>query len=400
VTQPDPSSDADTLESITGGWEPRRVFEVVLGVPATEGNQVRVLRNGDRIFPAMLDAIASAQRTIDFLTFVYWTGEIAEQFAHALADRARAGVRVRVLLDALGARRMDDGLVAVMRDAGCLVDRFRPVGKAQLGEVAHRTHRKVLVCDGTVGFTGGVGIAEEWTGDARDDGEWRDTHFEVRGPAVDGLRSAFLGNWAETGHDLLDAGVDSLEPQAAAGGSVVQVVADGDKTGHSATALAFRIMLAGAEEHIRICTAYFTPDDDMLGRILAASERGVQVDVLVPGEHADKSLVRWAGEELYRELLDAGVSLSVFEPSMLHAKVMTADAKVAVVGSSNVNTRSVSEDDEVLLVLFDPDVVAELDEDFERDLERATTLDPEDWARRGLLRRVGEKASAIVSDVL
>ncbi|CAN5543827.1 hypothetical protein BH24ACT4_BH24ACT4_05870 [soil metagenome] len=198
------------------------MFEVVLGVPASEGNQITVLRNGDRIFPAMLDSVRSAERSVDFLTFIYWTGDIAQTFAAALAERAEAGVRVRVLLDAVGARRMDDDLVALMADAGCIVEMFRPVDPVEIGEALHRTHRKVLVCDGVVGYTGGVGIAAEWTGDAEGPDDWRDTHFRIEGPGVDGLRGAFLQNWAETGRSLLDPGIDGLEPQAAPGSSALQ----------------------------------------------------------------------------------------------------------------------------------------------------------------------------------
>ncbi len=388
-------------EVITGGWDPRRVFEVTLGVPITDGNRVEVLRNGDEIFPAMLDAIRGAERSIDFLTFIYWTGEIAETFAEALAERAADGIRVRVLLDAMGSRRMDEALIDHMVEAGTHVERFRPLrGDADLSDAVHRTHRKVLVCDGTVGFTGGVGIAAEWTGDARGPDEWRDTHYRVEGPGVDGLRAAFLQNWAETGRSLLDPEVDRLDPLATAGTTALQVIADGDATGPSATGLAFHLMLAGAERRVRIATAYFTPDEDVLGHIVEAAERGVAVEVLVPGEHSDKDIVRWAGERDYRRLLDAGVSVQVFQPSMLHAKVMTADGRVAVVGSSNINTRSVSEDDEVVMAVFDEEVVARLDRDFDADLERAEELDPEDWAERGVLRRAAESAASAVSDLL
>ncbi|WCO68095.1 phospholipase D-like domain-containing protein [Iamia majanohamensis] len=388
-------------EVVEGGWDPRRVFEVVLGVPATDGNRLQVLRNGDRIFPAMLEAIEGAQRSVDFLTFIYWTGDIAQTFARALADRAEAGVRVRVLLDALGSRRMDDGLIELMVDAGCEVQRFRPVDSdAELGETFHRTHRKVLVCDGTVGFTGGVGIAAEWEGDAQGPDDWRDTHYRVEGPGVDGLRAAFLQNWAETGLSLLDPGIDHLEPQGTPGSTPLQVIADGDATGPSSTGLAFHLMLAGAERRVRIATAYFTPDDDMLQHIVEASERGVEVEILVPGEHCDKSFVRWAAESDYRRLLDAGVSVCVFEPSMLHAKVMTADGRVAVIGSSNINSRSLSEDDEVIMITFDEEVVAQLDDDFDGDLGRAQALDPEDWARRGIVRRAAESVASTVSDLL
>lgn len=250
------------------------------------------------------------------------------------------------------------------------------------------------------GTRAGVGIAAEWTGDAEGADDWRDTHFRIEGPGVDGLRAAFLQNWAETGRSLLDPGIDGLEPQAAPGSSALQVLADGDSTGPGATALAFHLMLAGAEERVRIATAYFTPDDDMLDHIVEAARRAVEVEVLIPGEHCDKDLVRWAGEKDFRRLLDEGVSVKVFEPSMLHAKVMTADGRVAVVGSSNINSRSLSEDDEVIMTIFDREIVNELDRDFDGDVERAADLDPEDWAERGVLRRAVESASAAVSDLL
>ncbi|HEX2272859.1 MAG TPA: phospholipase D-like domain-containing protein, partial [Acidimicrobiales bacterium] len=180
----------------------RRTLEGLIGIPASDGNHVDVLRNGDQIFPALFDAIRSAESTIDFLTFVYWVGDIGREFADALAQRARAGVRVRVILDALGAYDLEDEVIETMRQAGVVVVKFRPVQKLKFWESNHRTHRKVLICDENVAFTGGIGIADEWRGDARDPSEWRDTHFRVRGPAVCGLRAAFVQNWAEAGHPL------------------------------------------------------------------------------------------------------------------------------------------------------------------------------------------------------
>ena len=186
----------------------RRALEGVIGVPATEGNRVDVLRNGDEIFPAMLEAIGGAEHTVDLLTFVYWKGEVGRAFADALAERARVGVRVRVLLDGWGARTIERSLVALLEESGVAVRWFRPLGRLHLGQFNHRTHRKVMIVDERVGFTGGVGIADEWQGDARNADEWRDTHFRVRGPAVDGLRSAFLDNWLETDPTLFDESVD------------------------------------------------------------------------------------------------------------------------------------------------------------------------------------------------
>ncbi len=240
----------------------RRTLEGVLGVPATEGNAVDVLRNGDEIFPAMLEAIERAEHTIDFLTFIYWEGEIGTAFARALADRARAGVRVRVLLDALGARTMDRGLLDLMADHGVQVQWFRPLSRLRPGQLNHRTHRKVLIVDEALGFTGGVGIADEWRGDARDPSEWRDTHFRFRGPIVDGLRAAFLDNWAETEPVLFEEGVDRFPVQPQVGPSVAQVVRGAAQTGWSDVATLIRSLLALARERVRITTAYFVPDEE------------------------------------------------------------------------------------------------------------------------------------------
>ena len=200
----------------------RRGLEGIMGVPATEGNAVEVLRNGDQIFPAMLDAIAGAQRTVDFLTFVYWRCEIGRQFAERLSERARAGVRVRVLLDGWGAHSIEPTLLTRMQDAGAQVQWFRPLARFQAHKANRRTHRKVLVVDEQVAFTGGVGIADEWTGDARDEREWRDTHFRIRGPAVDGLRGAFLSNWVEADDALFEAGIDRFPDQPQPGSTVIQ----------------------------------------------------------------------------------------------------------------------------------------------------------------------------------
>lgn len=373
----------------------RRALEGLLGVPATEGNHIDVLRNGDEIFPAMLDAIGAAEHTIDFLTYVYWAGEMAEAFAEALAARARAGVRVRVLLDAVGSAPMDDSLVAAMEAAGAQVGRFRPVSALHLGKVDHRTHRKVLVCDEAVGFTGGVGIADEWKGSARGPDEWRDTHFRVRGPAVDGLRAAFVDNWAETTRKLFDEGVDRFPLQPGDGSSCVQVVRGASEPGPSDISTLVHALLQLARRRVRITTAYFVPDPETEALLCDAANRGVEVQLLLPGPHADKRFVQLAGESDYEDLLEAGVKAFAFQPSMLHAKIMTVDGIVANVGSANLNARSMALDEEVNMVVFDPAVVAELDAHFEDDLARSEELDLERWQKRGAIQRLAERAAAL-----
>jgi cardiolipin synthase A/B len=369
----------------------RRLLEGVIGVPATEGNRVDVLRNGDEIFPAILDALENARHTIDLLTFVYWRGDIGVEIADRLCDRATAGVRVRVLLDAWGAHPIDQDLVAKMEDCGVQVRWFRPFRRFGLRHANHRTHRKVIVVDEEVAFTGGVGIADEWRGDARNEDEWRDTHFRLRGPAVDGLRSAFLDNWLETDPSLFDERVDRFPEQPQDGPSVIQCVRGASESGRSDVATLFAALLQSARERVRIATAYFVPDEDLSEKLIDAVERGVEVEILLPGPHADKRFVQLAGEARYDELLEAGVKIWNFQPSMLHAKVMTVDGAVANIGSANLNARSTLHDEEINLVVLDAAITEILDRQFDEDLERSEQIEPGRWRSRSLAQRVFER---------
>ncbi len=376
----------------------RRTLEGLLGVPATDGNHVDVLRNGDDIFPAMFEAIRAATSTIDFLTFVYWVGDIGREFAEALAERARAGVRVRVILDALGAYDLEEDVIQTMNDAGVLVERFRPVQKLKFWESNHRTHRKVLICDENVAFTGGIGIADEWRGDARDPSEWRDTHFRVRGLAVCGLRAAFIQNWAETGNDLFQEGVDRFPDQPTDGSSAIQVLRGAPETGWTDMSTLFRTLLLLARRRVRITTAYFVPDDLTTDLLCTAAKSGVEVEILIPGPHIDKRFVQVAGEAEFQPLLDAGVKLWAYQPTMLHAKVMTVDGVVANVGSANFDARSLLLDDEVNMMLFDPRVTAELDAHFDHDVSRSDRVDPGEWSKRGPVQRAKEAVTTLLDD--
>jgi cardiolipin synthase A/B len=375
----------------------RRRLEGLLGIAATEGNRIDVLRNGDEIFPAMLDAIRSARHTVDFLTFIYWDGEIGQQFARCLAARAQEGVRVRVLLDALGARRINRSWIEEMDRSGVDVGWFRPLRTARFWHWEHRTHRKVLICDEEVAFTGGVGIADEWLGDARGPGEWRDTHFRVTGPAVDGLRAAFVDNWAETGRPVWEEGVDRFPEQPQDGSAVVTVVRGEAESGWSDITTLVRALLRLAEQRIRITTAYFAPDPETRDIIADAARRGVRVQLLVPGPHADKRFVQLAGEEHYEALLEAGVEIAAFQPSMLHAKILLVDGVVACIGSANLNSRSLSHDEEVNLAVFDPEVTGVLEEHFDEDWSRSEVIELRRWRRRSPLQRGLERAMGAVA---
>ena len=370
----------------------RRTMESLTGIAFTEGNRITVLRNGDRIFPAMLSAIGSAEHSVDLMTYVYWKGDIATRFAEALSDAARRGVRVRLLIDAVGGLQIERGLVNRMSDAGVHVEWFRKPWLNSPLKQNHRCHRKVLVVDEAIAFTGGVGIAEEWTGDARGEDEWRDTHVEVRGPAVDGLRAAFVQNWAETGSDLYDDG-DRFPQQPQSGTSVAQVVCGSASIGWDNLQTTFRVLLDSATDRLSLASAYFAPDEFFLERLCAAARRGVQVDVLLPGPGADKRVCQLASEAAYDRLTSCGVRVWNFQPSMMHAKIMIVDGRVAAVGSSNFNRRSLDHDEEVVLVTLDTEVAEVLLADFDADLERSELIDLERWRNRSRRQKLLEAAT-------
>ncbi|MEU2784209.1 phospholipase D-like domain-containing protein [Streptomyces sp. NPDC007110] len=369
----------------------RRRLERLIGVAATEGNTLVPLRNGDEIFPAMLGAIRAAEHTIDMMTFVYWKGQIARDFAVALADRARAGVRVRLLLDGFGAKEIEGRLLELMSSAGVQIAWFRkPVWLSPFKQ-NHRCHRKALVVDEHTAFTGGVGIAEEWCGDARNPSEWRDTHVQVRGPAVDGIAAAFAQNWAECHEELFDER-DRFTEHPQEGASVVQVVRGSASIGWQDMQTLIRVMLTSAEERFRLATAYFAPDDYFVDLLCRTAERGVRVEILLPGPHTDQRACQLAGQQHYTRLLEAGVHIRQYQPTMMHAKIITVDSVAALIGSTNFNRRSMDHDEEVMLAVLDEDFTATLDQDFEADLEKSVEIDLRRWRRRAAVQRAKEAA--------
>ncbi|MFE5190347.1 phosphatidylserine/phosphatidylglycerophosphate/cardiolipin synthase family protein [Streptomyces sp. NPDC056628] len=369
----------------------RRRLERLIGVAATEGNTLVPLRNGDEIFPAMLGAIQAAEHTIDMMTFVYWRGQIARDFAAALADRARAGVRVRLLLDGFGAKEIEGRLLELMSSAGVEIAWFRkPVWLSPFKQ-NHRCHRKALIVDEHTAFTGGVGIAEEWCGDARNPSEWRDTHVQVRGPAVDGIAAAFAQNWAECHEELFDER-DRFTEHPQEGSSVVQVVRGSASIGWQDMQTLIRVMLTSAEERFRLATAYFAPDAYFVDLLCRTARRGVRVEILLPGPHTDQRACQLAGQQHYTRLLEAGVHIRQYQPTMMHAKIITVDSVAALIGSTNFNRRSMDHDEEVMLAVLDEDFTASLDRDFEADLERSVEIDLRRWRRRAALQRAMEAA--------
>jgi cardiolipin synthase A/B len=372
-----------------------RAAEALTGAPISWGSEVELLINGDQIFPRYLRAIREAQETVCLLTYIYWRGRIAHEVADALCERAKAGVECNVLIDAVGGMKLERGVLERMSQAGVRVCRFRPVKPYALKRVTNRTHRKILVADGRVGLTGGVGIAEEWTGNAQDPDHWRDTHVCVTGPVARGLFGAFAENWLEaTGEVLVGPkylpGLEENED-----GGPMMVVRSSAGVGDTNLEALHYLAIAAAREAIDLTAAYFVPRPAFGEALQDAAERGVRVRVLVPGSNIDKPPVRIAGRASYDDLVAAGVEVYEYQPTMLHAKTMTVDGCWSAVGSANFDNRSFQLNDEATLCVISDEFARLLGEQFERDLEVSERIEPERWRGRGPLQRTGERAVAL-----
>ncbi len=370
-----------------------RAAEALTSAPISGGNRLDVLVNGDRIFPVFLDTIRAARSTVNLTTYVYWRGDIAHEMAGCLADKAREGVAVNVILDAVGAAKMERELLERLRDAGVRVALFRPPKPYALTRLNNRTHRKVLVADGRVGMIGGVGIAEEWTGDAHDPDHWRDTHVRVEGPVVRGLQGAFAENWLEATGDVLvgDDYLPDIEPLE--DGGPMQLVRSRSTVGDTNVEALYFLAIACARRTLDLTAAYFAPRPAFVDALCdAAGERGVRTRILVPGRHMDKPVIRVAGRAEYERLLSAGVELYEYAPTMLHAKTLCIDGAWSSIGSVNFDNRSFQQNDEATLCVQSERVAAELTEAFERDLRVSEPFSPERWRRRPWHRRVTEQA--------
>jgi len=367
-----------------------RLVEGVTGTSLRNGNRVRILRNGGQTFPAMLDAIGSAQSTIDLSSYIVWPGEITDEFTQALCERARAGVEVNVVVDAYGSAKLDRDTVHALEEAGATVAFFRPPAWYNVDKLNNRMHRRLLVVDGHIGFAGGVGIADVWTGDAEDPEHWRETHVVIEGPAVRDVLGGFMENWAEAVGVML--GPSHLPKLAAYDDGVdVQVIRSSPRSGGTATAQLFAAAVAGARERLWITTAYFAPDTTFLDTLCAAAARNVDVRILVNGPNVDKEVVRESGQRHFGRLLEAGVRIFEYQRTMLHAKVMIADGW-ANIGSSNLEHRSLGLDEELIVAFSDPDLVGELAQHFGDDLDASVEFDLDRWRERSLRKRVREAA--------
>lgn len=389
------------ISEIYGVQDPQflRSMSQLLGPPLVPGNQVKELINGDEIFPPMLDAIRGAKKTITFETFIYWSGDIGREFADALAERARAGVKVHVLLDWVGSVKMDEQLLEEMKDAGVEILKYHPLRWYHLSRMNNRTHRKLLVVDGKVGFTGGVGIADNWLGNAQDADHWRDSHFRIEGPAVAQMQAAFMDNWIETSGAVLH-GEEYFPQFEPVGEHYAQMFKSSSTESSESVRLMYLLSIAAARKSIYIANAYFVPDDLSVETLVRALKRGVKVKILLPGTQIDTESVRRASRARWGKLLEAGAEIYEYRPTMYHCKVMIVDDVWVSVGSTNFDSRSFRLNDEANLNIYDHGFAARQIDIFEDDLKKSTRITYDAWRKRPLGEKIIENLAALLRSQL
>jgi len=368
----------------------KREMSVMLGPTILAGNRITPYQNGDEIFPAMLEAIRAAQVSITFETYIYWSGEIGKEFTDALAERASAGVPVHVVVDWAGSLKMDDDLLQRMKQAGVRIEHYRPLRWYTLSRVNNRTHRKLLVVDGRVGFTGGVGISDDWLGNAQDPDHWRDSHYRLDGPAVAQFQTAFNDNWIKTTGEVLSGSAyfPQLEPVGDADAHLfIASPAGGSESMH----LMYLMAIAAADRCIDLTSAYFVPDALIIEALKQARARNVRVRVLLPGKYNDSNTVRLASKAGWGDLIQAGIEIHEYQPTMMHSKKLIIDNELVSVGSTNFDIRSFRLNDEASLNVYDQEFAARMTEVFEQDLEDAVQYSYEMWENRPLKEKLLEK---------
>jgi len=375
-----------------------RSLGALVGPPLVDGNLVSELLNGDQIFPAMLDAIRQARQTITFETYIYWEGVIGRQFTEALIERARAGVRVHVLVDWMGAK-VDEQMLAEMRGAGVQFEFYRPLRWYNIDRINHRTHRKLLVADGRVGFTGGVGVADHWLGNAQDAEHWRESHFKIEGPAVAQMQAAFMDNWTRATGVVLH-GEDYFPALAPAGPALGQVVRSSPEDGNESTRIMYMLSLAAARRNIYLANSYFLPDDIAVETLVAAKKRGVDVQVIVPGPIIDTQITRRASRARWGPLLEAGVEIYEYVPTMYHCKVLVVDDLWVSVGSTNFDDRSFRLNAEANLNVLAPEFARRQVEVFFQDRARSRRISLEEWRNRPWKEKVIERLANLIGSQL
>ena len=364
-------------------------MDAMLGPDVLEGNSITALQNGDEIFPAMLQAIRGATQSITFETYIYWSGDIGKQFADALKERATAGVPVHVMLDWAGSDKMEAALLEELIDAGIQVKRYHPLRWHSISRLNNRTHRKLLIVDGCVGFTGGVGIADQWQGHAQDKDHWRDIHFRAEGPIVGQLQAGFMDNWIKTTGRVLHSAI-YYPPLQKTGDRRMHLFVSSPAGGNVSMHLMYLLAVAAASTSIDLQAAYFIPDPIMIDALVDACKRGVRIRLLVPGRYIDSALVRMASKRTWGKLLSAGMEVYEYQRTMMHNKMLILDGLLVSVGSTNFDMRSFNLNDEASLNIYSEAFAQQMTDVMASDLRDATPYTLDMWRRRPLIQKIGE----------
>lgn len=355
------------------------------------GNKIEILQDGDAYFPAMLAAIRGAKKSVNFQAYIVYSDKTGWEFRDALIERAQAGVEVRVLLDGVGSGwSLDNSDVKKMKEAGCKFAYYHPLLSWRIDRTNRRSHRRALVVDGRVGFTGGVGFAEQWSGHAQDPDHWHDVQVRIEGPLVAMLQSAFEAHWVKTYGETL-SGPGQFPGLTAAGNIRAQVIAS-HSFSTAPVPLTEAIAFSAAEKRIWITNAYCTPSDDQVELLVKAVQRGVDVRFIVPGAHNDQPLTKSAGRAAYGDLLKGGVKIFEYEPTMIHTKGLVVDGMFSLIGSSNFDPRSSEINEELDLAVYDQDFGRRMEAMFESDQKKSKEYTLQQFKDRSLWERITEEA--------
>jgi len=367
------------------------------GMPLVPGNQVDLLNNGDEFFPQMLEAVESAAHSVTMEQYIFWDGRIGRRFAEAFAEKARSGIPVKLLLDAVGSSTLGEPILKILEAGGCQLAWFRPIHWYTMSRANHRNHRKSLIVDGRIAFTGGAGLADHWLGKARSARSWRDIMIRVEGPAALEQQSGFAQNWLQSTGEIL-TGHDYFQLPGPAGSTDVQTILSSRFEGTGAAGTMHLIALQCARRQLCIANAYFIPDARLIDMLARACGRGVAVKLMVAGDHNDTWWARQNSLRLYGKLLQAGVEIFEFLPTMLHQKIVIVDAAWASVGTANFDNRSLALNDETSVCFHDRALVNRLHNIFLADLESCRKVQLADWKRRGFWQRAGEQFASLMED--
>lgn len=390
-----------SVESLYSVSDPQylRSMGVLLGPAIVTGNKVAHFENGDAIFPAMLSAINEAKKTISFETYIYWSGDIGKKFADALRSRAEAGVKVHVLLDWIGSSKMDESLLEEMKQSGVEVERYHRPSWYNLTRINNRTHRKLLVVDGRIGFTGGVGIADQWSGNAQDPAHWRDSHFRIEGPVAAEMQAVFMDNWMKATGRVLHSGEYFPKIEQIAGVSA-QMFSSSPTGGSESMQLMYLLSIASAGKSMLLASSYFVPDELAVKAMVDAAMRGVRIKIITPGKHIDTEVVRKASRGRWGDLLKAGIEIYEYEPTMYHVKMMIVDDYLVSVGSTNFDNRSFRLNDEANLNIYDTTFARQMVQVFEQDLARSRRITLEQWEHRPVGEKLMEHTLSLIGNQL